>query len=332
MNEPITAASAEGPTGKAIAAAQGIPTQPGPPKDLRGEPSKERGASLWSDARHELIRNPIFVVSVVFILTVSSMAAFPWLWTSKDPRDCVIRDAKLSPGAAHWFGTDVNGCDYYAHAIYGARPSLMIALIATFGITVIGSTLGMLAGFFGGWVDAVISRVIDMIYSLPFLLGALVLLGVLRQSDLLHSDQMMVQVSVVSVVLVVLGWVGVARIMRGSVLSAKNLDYVHAAKALGASNFRLMSRHILPNAMAPVVVLATLSLGGFIAAEATLTFLGAGLNAPAVSWGTMIAGHIQYFNDFKYLVLIPCALLVPTVLSFILAGDALRDALDPKLR
>lgn len=319
------------PSSSAEVLQQSLPSDTGP-APRRDGPVKERSASLWSDARHALMRNPIFLASVAFILIVSSMAVAPRLWTSGDPRLCPIREAKLSPSAEHWFGTSVNGCDYYTHAIYGARPSLMIALTATFGITIIGTVLGMLAGFFGGWVDVIISRLIDMIYSLPFLLGALVMLGVLRQSDLLHSDQWWIQALVVSIVLIILGWVGVARIMRGSVLSTKNLDYVQAAKALGASNSRLMFRHILPNAIAPVVVLATISLGAFIAVEATLTFLGAGLQAPAVSWGTMIAGHIQYFNDYKYLVLIPCALLVPTVLAFILAGDALRDALDPKLR
>jgi peptide/nickel transport system permease protein/oligopeptide transport system permease protein len=329
MSDPITAASAES---QAVTHGDLIPVQTGTGIPPVGEPTRERTASLWSDARRELMRKPVFLASMTFILIVSSMAAFPMLWTQKDPRLCNIREAKLSPSAEHWFGTSVNGCDYYSHAIHGARPSLLIALIATLGITVIGSVLGMLAGFFGGWVDTIISRIIDIIYSLPFLLGALVILGILRQSELLHSDQWVTQVLVVAIVLVVLGWVGVARIMRGSVLSAKNLDYVQAAKALGASNSRLMFRHIMPNAIAPVVVVATISLGSFIAAEATLTFLGAGLQPPAVSWGTMIAGHFDYFNDHKYLVLIPCGLLVPTVLSFILAGDALRDALDPKLR
>jgi peptide/nickel transport system permease protein/oligopeptide transport system permease protein len=250
----------------------------------------------------------------------------------------LIREAKLSASADHWFGTSVPGCDYFAHAIHGARPSLLLALIATLGITLIGGTMGMLAGYFGGWVDTIISRIIDIVFSLPFLLGALVFLGLLRQSTIFKGGggdptwQTLKQVLMIAIVLVSLGWVGVARIMRGSVLSAKNLDYVHAAKALGASNSRMMFRHILPNAVAPVIVVATISLGSFIAAEATLTFLGVGLQAPAVSWGTMISTHIAYFNDYKYLVLIPCALLVPTVLSFILAGDALRDALDPKLR
>ncbi|GIH04400.1 peptide ABC transporter permease [Rhizocola hellebori] len=323
MSDPVTTATSDNP---AV-----IPVQAGPGVNPQG-PTQERAASLWSDARRELIRNPIFLASVSFILIVSSMAILPSMWTSKNPRDCDIKFAKLSPSAEHWFGTNVLGCDYYSHAIYGARPSLSIALIATTGVTLIGVVLGMLAGFFGGWVDTLISRIIDMIYSLPFLLGALVILGVLRQSDLLHSDQWWPPVLVVAIVLIILGWVGVARIMRGSVLSAKNLDYVLAAKSLGASNSRLMFRHILPNAIAPVVVVATISLGGYIGAEATLTFLGAGLQPPAVSWGTMIAGNIDYFNEYKYLVLIPCGLLVPTVLSFILAGDALRDALDPKLR
>jgi len=315
----------------APAMATTLPADPAPAKDLRNEPAKERNASLWSDAWRELVRNPIFMISFGYILLMTSMAVFPWLWTSKDPAICEIREAKLGPSAAHWFGTSVNGCDYYAHIVYGVRPSLLIALFATLGITFLGVTLGLVTGFYGGWVDSLVSRIADIIYSLPYLLGALVFLTVMRKSELMTKSQFS-QVVVIALVLVTLGWVGVTRIMRGSVLAAKNLDFVHAAKALGASNTRLMFRHILPNSIAPVIVVMTISLGGFISAEATLTFLGAGLQAPAVSWGVMIAGHVPYFTDYPHLVLIPCAFLVGTVLSFILMGDALRDALDPKLR
>lgn len=292
-------------------------------KDGPPTQSKGRSASLWADARRELIRNPAFVISSVFLLLVGSMGAFPRLWTSKDFQACDVAIASLKPSAEHWFGTSILGCDYYAAAIYGARPSLMIALMATAGITLIGVPVGTLAGFYGGWLDALISRILDIIFSLPFLLGAIVFLVIVRVNE----------EWVIALILTLLGWPGIARLMRGNVIQAKNLDYVHAAKALGAKNSRLMFRHILPNAIAPVVVVATIALGAFVAAEATLTFLGVGLKPPdKISWGMMIADHDDWFDSYPWLVLFPCGLLVGTVLSFILMGDALRDALDPKLR
>jgi peptide/nickel transport system permease protein/oligopeptide transport system permease protein len=251
------------------------------------------------------------------------MAIVPKLWTRTDPDSCTLDNSSLpmfTPG--HPFGTNPRGCDYYAYAVWGARPSLTIAAMATLGILLIGIPLGVLAGFFGGWVDAVISRVIDIVFALPFLLGALVLLALLRQYN----------IWTITAVLVFLGWTTLARVMRGSVLATKNLDYVQAAKALGASNTRLMFRHVLPNAIAPAFVIASIALGAFVTAEATLTFLGVGLKIPAKSWGLMISVHQQYFELWPHLTLIPVALLVGTVLSFILIGDALRDALDPKLR
>jgi peptide/nickel transport system permease protein/oligopeptide transport system permease protein len=284
----------------------------------------ERSASLWADARRELLRNPVFAVSALYILVMLSFAAVPQLWTRADPQDCQLNygsmSAMFTPG--HWAGTSQRGCDYWSHAVYGARPSLQIAILATAGIVLIGLPLGVLAGFYGRWVDAIISRLLDIVFALPFLLGALVILAMLRKYN----------VWTITMVLVVLGWTTVARVMRSSVLAAKNLDYVQAAKALGATNSRLMFRHILPNAIAPVFVIATVALGGFVAAEATLTFLGVGLQAPAVSWGLMISQHDDYIELAAHLTLIPVTLLVGTVLSFILIGDALRDALDPKLR
>ncbi len=214
------------------------------------------------------------------------------------------------------------GCDYYSHAIYGARPSLMIAIGATIGIVIVGGFLGLLSGFFGGWLDAIISRITDIFLALPFLLGAIVFLVVLKTQN----------VWAIMAILTILGWTTVTRVLRGNVIASRNLDYVHAAQAMGASNWRIMFKHILPNAVAPVVVLATIALGGFVAAEATLSFLGVGLIPPEVSWGVMINSNQAYFEDYPLLLLFPCLFLVGTVLSFILLGDALRDALDPRLR
>ena len=283
-----------------------------------GKPS-----SLWGDARARLLRSPIFVTSVLYLLVVTSMALFPRLWTSQDPRDCQITLSRNPPQwPEHPFGFNLQGCDYYSHAIYGARPSLSIAIIATGAVVLLGGTIGILSGFFGGWLDSIMSRITDIFLSLPFLLGALVLLAIVQTRN----------IWTIALALIVLGWTVIARIMRGSVIEAKNLDYVSAARALGATNSRIMFRHILPNAIAPVVVYATIMLGSFVAAEATLTFLGVGLQPPAASWGVMISMHQVYFAQDPWLLLFPVSLLVGTVLSFILAGDALRDALDPKLQ
>lgn len=305
-------------TASVMGAGAGAPVEP-PPMVATGT---ERSASLWADARRELLRNPIFLIAAAFVLLVVSMAALPKLWTSQDPGLCDVKLSRVSPTSGHPFGYDLLGCDYYAFAVYGARPSLLIALGATVGIVVVGGVVGLVAGYYGGVVDALLSRVVDIFFSIPFLLGAIVFLTVVKS----HSEWAIIAV------LVILGWTTVARVMRGSVLAAKNLDYVNAARALGAPASRLMFRHILPNAVAPVVVLATISLGGFVSAEATLTFLGVGLIQPDQSWGIMITYHQNYFKEDPWLLVFPCMLLVGTVLSFILMGDALRDALDPKLR
>lgn len=287
-----------------------------------GEPTG-RPTSLWSDARHQLVRNPIFLASMVYLTIVGSMAVLPKLWTSQHPRTCDIRLSRNPPSMwDHPFGFNTNGCDYYAHAIYGARPSLLIAVVSTSAVVLFGGGLGLVAGYFGGWLDAIVSRITDIFLALPFLLGTLVLLAILQ----VRNEW------TISLALTVLGWTTIARIMRGSVIETKALDYVAAAKALGASHRRIMLRHILPNASAPVVVYATILLGAFVAAEATLTYLGVGLQPPAASWGVMISSHQVYFDRDPWLLLFPVGLLVGTVLSFIMAGDALRDALDPKLQ
>lgn len=283
---------------------------------------KERNASLWADARRQLARDPVFMIALLYVFVVSSMAAFPKLWTSQDPRACNTDLSRIPPSGDHPFGFDRLGCDYYSHAIYGAQPSMVIAIMATGGIVLFGGLMGLLAGYYGGWIDAVISRLMDIFFSLPFLLGAIVFLTVIKKQN----------VWTIAAVLFLLSWPTIARIIRGSVISSKDLDYVQAARAVGASNGRLMFRHILPNAIAPMLVYATIVLGAFVAAEATLTFLGIGLQPPAQSWGIMISNHQVYFLEDPWLLLFPCGLLIGTVLSFILMGDALRDALDPKFR
>lgn len=287
-----------------------------------GGPS-ERHTSLWGDAWRELRRRPLFLLPAFVVVVILSIAAFPGLWTSRKPDDCDVNLSKLKPSGEHIFGMSELGCDYFAQTIYGAQPSIIIAVTATTCVVIIGGLLGTIAGYYGGWFDALISRITDIFFGLPFLLGAVAFLALMGVQN----------IWAVAGVLIVLGWTSVARIMRASVLSTRGMDYVQAARALGASNTRIIFRHILPNAMAPVVVVATIALGGYVAAEATLSYLGVGLQPPDVSWGIMISdGQSWVLTGYPHLLLFPGVFLVATVLSFILLGDALRDALDPKLR
>ncbi len=281
------------------------------------------GRSLWSDAVHDLLRNPLFIVPAVIILAVVSMAVVPQLWTGVDPNNCDIIHSKRGPTSGHPFGFNVYGCDMYAQTIYGARPDIIIAVVCTIGTTVLGLFFGTVSAYFGGWLDVVISRLTDIFFGLPFILAGLIFLAIVGS----HS------IWAISVVLIVFGWPQVTRIVRGSVLEVKNRPFVEATRILGARAPRVIFRHILPNAIQPAIVIATISLGAFVSAEATLTYLGVGLQRPTISWGVLISGGQEWaVSGHPHLLIFPCLFLVVTVLSFILIGDAVRDAIDPKLR
>lgn len=282
--------------------------------------------SLFQDAMRDLRRKPTTWVAGVLILLVVMMAAAPWLLTSADPNDCALSRQYGAPSGSAYFGYDFQGCDIFARTVYGARASVQVGVFGIALAAVLAVTIGMTAGYFGGIVDALLSRLIDIALALPFLLAAIVLAKRLTAGG---DDP-----GVWSVVLILgmLGWTTAARVIRSSVLSAKQLDYVAAARMLGASHWRILWRHILPNAAAPTVVVLTITMGGFIAAEATLTFLGVGLRDPSVSWGMDISNASGRVREAAVPLLIPSAFLGVTVLSFIMLGDAIRDAFDPKLR
>ncbi|MBT8199083.1 MAG: ABC transporter permease [Acidimicrobiia bacterium] len=292
------------------------------PDEPTGHVDDDRVASLWGDAWRALIRKPVFVISGLLIIVIVLMAAFPGLFTSKDPRACPLSEALQTPSAEHWFGTDVQGCDYYARTIYGARVSITIGLIVTTFALTIALIGGSISGYYGGLVDTLIARVTDMWFAIPTILGGIVILALFQQRG----------VAQVSLVLIVLGWPTMLRLVRSSVISVKETEYVDSARALGATDFRIITRHILPNSLAPVIVYATITVGVVIAAEAALSFLNVGLQLPAISWGLMISNAQNRILTAPHLLLFPGAVLSVTVFSFILMGDALRDALDPKLR
>ncbi|MER6298368.1 ABC transporter permease [Kitasatospora sp. NPDC001539] len=296
---------------------------------IERDPGKrEEARSLWGDAWRDLRRRPIFLISAVLILLLVVMAIFPWAFTDADPRKAdLVNNYLRRPDwgdvfGAGWFGYDAQGRSIYARVIYGARASITVGIFVTAAVTLLGGLTGMVAGYFGGAVDAVISRITDIFFGIPLLLGALVLLNAFTTRTVWS----------VVIALAVLGWTQIARVMRGAVLTVKQSDFVVAGRALGAGTGRLMFRHILPNAVAPVIVVATIALGGYIATEATLSFLGIGLQDPTISWGIDISSAQKVIRTAPYVLFFPAAALSVTVLAFIMLGDAVRDALDPKLR
>ncbi|MGW2549392.1 ABC transporter permease [Streptomyces sp. NPDC001635] len=292
---------------------------PGGPQGT-GPAAKPR--SLWSDAWRDLRRNPVFVVSALVILILLVISVRPSLITSGNPLQCELARSQEGARAGHPFGFDGQGCDVYTRTVYGARASVTVGVCATFGVALLGSVLGGLAGFFGGAWDAILSRTTDVFFAIPVVLGGLVLLSVVTSNTVWPVVGFMV----------LLGWPQISRIARGSVITVKQNDYVQAARALGASNSRILLRHIAPNAVAPVIVVATIALGTYIALEATLSYLGVGLKPPSVSWGIDISAASPYIRNAPHALLWPSGALAVTVLAFIMLGDAVRDALDPKLR
>ncbi|MFI7642218.1 ABC transporter permease [Nonomuraea sp. NPDC049400] len=299
-----------------------------PASPRHGKKAKEgKPASLWTDAWYDLRRRPMFIVSVIIILILLVMSFWPSLFTSIDPynaRTCDLATARQAPSAGHLFGRDSLGCDVYARTIYGARNSIIIGVFTTIITALIGGLLGIVAGYRSGVVDTVSSRVTEIFFAIPPILGALLIAATFRG----RANSIVL----VILALAVLGWPMTFRIMRAAVITAKSQDFVVAAKALGAGAGRIMFRHLLPNSLAPVIVVATINLGGFIAAEAALSFLGVGVQSPDISWGLMIADARNRFLEAPLPLVFPAVFLSITVLAFIMMGDAVRDALDPKLR
>src|ERR1700761_2119098 len=280
------------------------------------------GVGFWRDTWRRLRRRPKFIISAVLIGCVVVIAVLPALFTGADPGYANPDQSLLGPSVAHWFGTDLQGHDIYARTIYGARASVTVGLGATLLVFVVGGALGALAGFYGGWIDAVVSRVTDVFFGLPLLLAAIVIMGVMHHR----------RVWTVIAILALFGWTGIARVARSAVLEVRSSDYVLAAKALGLGDFQILLRHVLPNALGPVFAMATLAFGVFIVTEASLSYLGVGLPASVVSWGGDINMAQSRLRSGSPILFYPAGALAITVLAFMMMGDALRDALDPTSR
>ncbi|WP_343573292.1 ABC transporter permease [Mycobacterium sp.] len=278
--------------------------------------------SFWRDTWRALRRRPQFIISAGLISLIVLAAVFPALFTAADPSYANPDQSLLAPSAAHWFGTDLQGHDIYARTVYGARASLTVGLGATVLVFVVGGALGALAGFYGGWLDAIVSRVADVFFGIPLLLAAIVLMQVMRHRT----------VWTVIAILALFGWPQIARITRAAVLAVRGSDYVLAAKALGMNRFGILVRHVLPNALGPVIAVSTIALGLFIVTEATLSYLGVGLPPAVVSWGGDINVDQIRLRAGSPILFYPAGALAITVLAFMTMGDVLRDALDPTSR
>ena len=279
--------------------------------------------SMWSDAWRTLRRNPLFIISAILIVFIIFVALFPGVFTKTDPNYCTLDDSLEPARPGHPFGFDMQGCDVYARVVYGTRTSLSVGILSTLIVVAVGTLIGAIAGFCGGWIDAVLSRIVDIFMAIPMLLGAIVVLQMFRTVTSIWK---------VVLVLALLGWVSTARIARGAVLSSKNLEFNTASTALGSTPMRNLFRHILPNSLAPIIVIATTSLGSYIVSEATLSFLGIGLPSTTVSWGGDISNAQSILRTDPMVLFYPSVALAVTVLAFIMMGDAVKDALDPKSR
>ncbi|HZD23513.1 MAG TPA: ABC transporter permease [Acidimicrobiia bacterium] len=297
----------------------------------------EEGAGLFKDAWKDIRKRKLFWVAAVLIGIFTLMAIVPQLFVAPspathNPRDCSLRNREtgefqdlLTPSSEHWFGTDIQGCDYYARVIYGAKVSIIIGIGGTLILLIIGIVLGGIAGFYGGAADALIGRFVDILFAFPFLIAAFLFMDLIAGESSRNEWHVLVFIGM-------FGWAILSRIFRGAVLQAKEKEYVESAVALGASRLRILFRHIFPNAFAPAFVYAMIGIGGIIGAEAALSFLGIGLELPAISWGLMINNAQDRIIDTPHLLMFPGLFLSLTVLGFLLLGDVVRDALDPRMR
>ncbi|MEW1779496.1 ABC transporter permease [Streptomyces sp. NPDC086777] len=305
-------------------AATASASEGGPPVD---DPHQAAGVRERHGVRPlELLRRPRLLIPLTGVLLFCLMAACPQAFSGwfghGDPRVCSLDNSALGPRAGHPFGFDIQGCDLYANVVHGTRNSLTIGLLTTALTLIVAVVLGSLAGYLGGVTDMVISRVMDVFFGFPTLIGMIVVL----QAFAVHS------VLSVSLVLTLFSWPVLTRVMRSAVLETRGLDYITAARSIGAGPVRILVRHVVPNSITPVAVLASLNIGAVITAEAGLTFLGVGLRAPSISWGVQLNSAQQYFTDHLNLLVFPALFLSAAVLCLVLLGDALKHAFDPEQR
>lgn len=280
-----------------------------------------RKRSQWRDILGRLLRNKLGMVGVVIVIVLVFMAIFPGLFTKYDYDVQDYSSLFLYPSSEHIMGTDNFGRDIWCRCLYGGQISLLVAVLAVIISTTFGIIFGSISGFFGGKVDLVITRINDILMSIPALLLAIAI------SSALGSGPVNTAIAIA-----ISGIPYSARLMRSTVMTIKDNDFVEAAKATGSSNLRTIFRHVLPNTVAPIIVNATLEIGGNIISISGLSFVGLGVQPPIPEWGSILNAGREYIRDFWPLIIFPSIFIILTLFGFNLFGDALRDALDPRLK
>ncbi|MFI6346496.1 ABC transporter permease [Streptomyces sp. NPDC050560] len=308
MTELVTGQESPNQTGPAQVTPQGA------------EPAVVR-VSQWADIRHRFFANKLAVLGLIILAVLVVVAIFAPLIAPDDPLKQHLTNTLQSPGGSHLLGTDSLGRDQFSRLIYGSRIAVIVGLASILVALVIGVLLGSLAGYFGKWVDSVIMRVADIFFAFPLLIGAIVIILLMGRGVL-----------PVVLSLGIFSWATFARLLRSQILSVREMDYVMAARALGASGGRIIRKHVLPNSLSAVLVYATSNVGIAIVAEASLSYLGVGVDPEVAEWGNMIAAGRDFMGVKDFMWLYPSIAIVVTALGFVLLGNGLRDALDPKLR
>jgi peptide/nickel transport system permease protein len=305
-----------------------LPPVDAPLVDAGDEPEARDPRGPWALAGHRLAHDPVALISALFIVFLILIALFApaiaGLTGHKPSSQDLLhglspKGLPRGPNSTYWFGTDSLGRDIFIRVIYGARVSLLVGIVSSLSAVIAGTSIGMVAGYFGGVVDTVLSRLMDLVLSFPFLLAAIALVSVVGPS-----------LSVIIIVIAFFSWASVGRIIRGLTLSVREKEYIEAARAGGAGAARIMALEILPNLTAPLIVYTTLLIPAAIAFEATLSFLGLGVVPPTPSWGDMLADSTKFYEVAWWYIAFPGAALLLTTLAFNLLGDSLRDALDPR--
>jgi len=277
--------------------------------------------TYWQDVWRRLKKNYLAMIGLVTIILIFLVAILgPYLssYTFSD-QDLEITNQSMS--MKHWFGTDSHGRDLLIRVIHGARVSLTVAVVASIVNFFIGIVYGGISGYMGGKVDNIMMRIVDVISTIPLVLYAIILMVVLKRG-----------LSSVILAIGTIYWVRMARIVRGQILSLKELEYVLAAKTLGASTWRILFRHLIPNAMGPIIVTMTMMIPSAIFTESFLSFIGLGVSAPKPSWGSLASDALGGLRSYPYQLFFPSIAICITMLAFNFLGDGLRDALDPRLR
>ena len=287
----------------------------------QAEEIKRPSLSFWEDVWRRLKMNKVAMASLIFIVLLTACAIFiPWL-TTNDYFTTDLTGKNQKPSAEHWFGTDDLGRDIFERIWYGARISLQVGLTAALIDLIIGVIWGGIAGFYGGKVDEIMMRIADILYAVPYMLVVIMLMVWMGPG-----------VTTIIIALTITGWIGMARIVRGQILQLKNQEFVLAARSLGADNKRLIFKHLIPNALGPIIVTLSLTIPNAIFTESFLSFIGLGVQAPIASWGTMSEEGLSAMRYYPWRLMFPAVFISVTILAFNLFGDGLRDAVDPRLR